>query len=434
MKKSIRRVALFLLAAMLFLSVASPLASAAEPYWSPSASYQASTYYENLKILPVTGDMAFDTVSAALSQVGYHEGSSTRQLGGNGTGSGNYTEYNFAFGKIGGSYAYAWCAAFVSWCLTQSGAQASAGGLFASCTLWVDELREIGQYRTRSSGYEPKAGDLIFFRSAGTTRASDHVGLVRYVKNGRVYTVEGNSSDRVALREYALTDTYIVGYGLPAYGTSAGIDRQKAEDRAVGVYVVTYDFLNVRASATASAAKKGTLSHGALVRVKTLANGWGEIEYAGGVGYISLEYADFVAPYKYSIRYVANGREIHANTYYSTDVQHVSVLVPMRDGYDFLHWESEGNVYEARDALPLGDHTLRAVWEERIVSDEPPLAVPDDDLPPSDVGEESITPLPPDVLPSAPSRALAARHAGVVSGLLAACVFICCMRRRREDA
>ena len=94
----------------------------------------------------------------------------------------------------------------------------------------------------------------------------------------------------------------------------------------------------------------------------------------------------------------------------------------------------EGNVYEARDALPLGDHTLRAVWEERMVSDEPPLAVPDDDLPPSDVGEESITPLPPDILPSAPSRALAARHAGVVSGLLAACVFICCMRRRREDA
>ncbi len=436
MKRMIKRVTLFLLVAVLLASVLAPVASAAEPAWSPSASYRASTYYENLKILPVTGDMAFDTVSAALSQVGYHEGSSTKQLGGNGTGSGNYTEYNLAFGKIGGSYAYAWCAAFVSWCLVQSGAEKSAGGLFASCTLWVDELREIGQYRTRSSGYEPKAGDIIFFRSAGTTRASDHVGLVRYVKGGRVYTVEGNSSDRVSLRNYALGDTYIVGYGLPKYGSASGLDRQKAEDSATGVYVVTYDFLNVRASATASAAKKGTLAHGTLVNVRALGNGWGEIEYAGGVGYISMEYADFVAPWRHRIRYISDGKELHVSTYYSTEKPRVSTLLPTREGYDFSHWESNGKVYAARDTLPVGDHTLHAVFDERIITEAPPLPPPDADEPPTDSGvDEMPLPLPQHPLPSTPSRALATRHAGVVSGMLAACALIFwCARRRREEA
>ncbi len=436
MKRSIKRAAVALLAFALLVSPLSVVTSAVEPAWKPSASYQASTYYENLKIIPVTGDMAFDTVSAALSQVGYHEGGSTKQLGGDGTGSGNYTEYNLAFGKIGGSYAYAWCAAFVSWCLTQSGAQKSAGGLFASCTLWVDELREIGQYRTRSSGYEPKAGDLIFFRSSGTARASDHVGLVRYVKGGRVYTVEGNSSDRVALRSYALSDTYIVGYGLPEYGASAGIDRQKAEDSATGAYVVTYDFLNVRASATASAAKKGTLAHGTVVNVLSLSNGWGKIQYADGVGYISMEYADFVAPHRYSIRYVTDGKEVHVSTYYSTETPRVSTLEPTREGYDFSHWESGGTAYVARDKLPIGEHTLYAVFDERIVTEAPPLVLPDNDTPPSDGGDSDVLlPLPQEPIPNTPSRALAARHAGVVSGILAVCALLWwCARRRRDEA
>lgn len=435
MKRSIKRMTLCLLVLALLTTVLTPVASAAEPVWSPSASYRASTYYKNLKILPVTGDMAFDTVSAALSQVGYHEGSGKKQLGGDGTGSGNYTEYNLAFGKIGGSYAYAWCAAFVSWCLVQSGAGESAGGLFASCTLWVDELREIGQYRPRSSGYQPKAGDLIFFRSPGTTRASDHVGLVRYVKGGRVYTVEGNSSDRVALRNYALSDTYIVGYGLPQYGSTSGLDRQKAEDSATGVYVVTYDFLNVRASATASAAKKGTLAHGTLVNVRSLGNGWGEIEYAGGVGYISMEYADFVAPHRYRIRYVSDGKELHASSYYSTEKPRVSTLVPTRTGYDFSHWESNGVRYAARDTLPVGDHTLHAVFDERIMTETPPLLPPEAGDSPSDGAGGAILPLlpPQDSAPFVSARVLATRHAGVISGLFAVCALVWWYAGRRRE-
>ena len=428
MKQKFTRAVFLLLSILLLAAGTLPVVSALEPSYTPSASYRASTYYENLKKLPVTGDLAFDTVSVALSQIGYHEGSGTSQLGGAATGSGNYTEYNLAFGKIGGSYGYAWCAAFVSWCLVQSGAKNSAGGLFASCTLWVDELRAIGQYRTRSSGYVPREGDLIFFRSAGTTRASDHVGLVRYVDGGRVYTIEGNSSDEVSLRSYSLKDTYIVGYGLPEYGVRKSIDRVAAEDNATGVYAVTYEFLNVRAAASASATKKGVLDGGELVLVRAVSNGWGEIEYAGGIGYISLDYADFVAPFVHRIRYVSQGKEVLVTQHFSTEAPRVATLLPEHEGYDFLHWESGGALYHTNDMLLAGDRTLTAVFEERIVAIPPEQESPEISeeirneeinvalpVPDKEANEESS---------HLPSRALAVRHAGVVSGMLAAAFLV----------
>ena len=155
-----------------------------------------------------------------------------------------------------------WLRVFVSWCLAQAGEGESAGGAFASCSLWIAALRELGQYTARSA-HTPRMGDLIFFRSSGVSRASDHVGLVLDVRGGRVYTVEGNSSEQVALRSYALSDTYIVGYGRPDYENKGeSISRRTHEDRSAGYYVVSYDFLNVRATTSASGAKKGQLAKG----------------------------------------------------------------------------------------------------------------------------------------------------------------------------
>ena len=148
-------------------------AAAMTPTYSITGTYLSSTYHENLLSLPRTGDRAFDTVAVALSQIGYHEGNSTADLAGkNQSGSRNFTEYNRALGKVGGSYGYAWCAAFVSWCLEAANAADSAGGLFASCTRWVERLQSLGLYATRASGYVPVQGDRIFFRNRvkGITR------------------------------------------------------------------------------------------------------------------------------------------------------------------------------------------------------------------------------------------------------------------------
>lgn len=63
-----------------------------------------------------------------------------------------------------------------------------------------------------------KVGDIIFFDWADSNDgSSDHVGIVEKVENGRVYTIEGNSSDSCRQRDYDLNSTEIQGYGTPMY-------------------------------------------------------------------------------------------------------------------------------------------------------------------------------------------------------------------------
>ena len=42
---------------------------------------------------------------------------------------------------------------------------------------------------------------------------SDHVGIVEKCEGGRVYTIEGNSSDQVRQRNYTVDYGAIMGYG-----------------------------------------------------------------------------------------------------------------------------------------------------------------------------------------------------------------------------
>ena len=408
---------------LLLVGVFGVQAAALKPSYTVSAAYKGSTYHQNLLALPLLGDGAFDTLSVALSQYGYHEGGGTADFGGtNATSKGNYTEYGYAFGKISGTYSYAWCAVFVSWCLEQAGEGESAGGSFSSCSLWIARLRELGQYTARST-HTPQMGDLIFFRSAGVSRASDHVGLVLDVRGGRVYTVEGNSSDRVTLRDYALSDTYIVGYGRPDYENKAQTPSRRAhEDGSAGYYVVTYDFLNVRAKSSSAAAKKGQLKKGEMVRVSEVEGGWGRIEYAGGVAYISLDYADFVTPSTHTVSYVSEGKTLHSRDFFSTDKAVVASFTPEREGYEFLGWrDSSDGAYEAAQALPLRDLVLTATWREIPPAVEPEPA-PDADGEAAPPGTESVpesAPLPPSVLvPEERDFTLASRIAGVLTVLV----------------
>lgn len=390
------------------------------PTYTITGAYSTSSYYQSIKAITKTGDKALDTVAAALSQLDYHEGNSTADFGGKNTAGGkNYTEYNRALGKIDGSYSYAWCAAFVSWCLDVAGARESAGGSFASCTLWVERLQALGLYSTRASGYVPKQGDLIFFRSAGVGRASNHVGIVRFVKDNRVYTVEGNSSNKVSLREYKLSDSYIVGYGKPRYdSTSLDIDLTAHEDKTVGLYTVTNGFVNVREHPDAQAKKLGTLYCGALVTVREIADGWGKISYQGKDAYISLDYADFTTPIFHTVTYDVNGGQGSpaTNSYLSVQVGRASETVPQKEGFIFVYWEDEeGNTYSSGEALPSKSIRLTAVWD--VLSNEiiPPLD--GEGSAPEFLPELPLEPPPSESKSSAPQR-----EAGTIfATLMAAC-------------
>ena len=66
---------------------------------------------------------------------------------------------------------------------------------------------------------EPASGMRIFFDWATQDGVPDHVGIVEKVKNGMVYTVEGNSRDMCRQKQYALGSSVILGYGMAASGT-----------------------------------------------------------------------------------------------------------------------------------------------------------------------------------------------------------------------
>lgn len=145
---------------------------------------------------------AGDIVSVAKSQVGV---------------SGRPNTYTNWFGAIGESYSYPWCHVFVSWCASQAG----VGDLIpntARCTIGAEWFQDRGLWK--DSSYTPSAGDIIYFDWPDVELKYNHVGIVDYVSGGRVYTIEGNSSDTVREKNYSLSYSCIEGYGTPRYSDS----------------------------------------------------------------------------------------------------------------------------------------------------------------------------------------------------------------------
>lgn len=137
---------------------------------------------------------------------------------------GNQQIVSVAMGQIGNSggqkfwswYGFdshvEWCACFVSWCADQSGLiESGKVPKFSLCSSGVTWFQ--GKNKWQSGGTTPSAGMIIFFDwdHDGT---SDHVGIVEKCEGGRVYTIEGNSSDQVRKRNYAVDYSSIIGYGV----------------------------------------------------------------------------------------------------------------------------------------------------------------------------------------------------------------------------
>ncbi len=117
----------------------------------------------------------------------------------------------------------AWCACFVSWCANECG-YIDTGIIpkFAGCVWGVDWFQDRGQWADGSA--TPVPGMIIFFdwhspdgESGPQDGLSDHVGIVARVEDGRVYTIEGNTSDSCREKSYPLGHFEILGYGIPAY-------------------------------------------------------------------------------------------------------------------------------------------------------------------------------------------------------------------------
>ena len=356
-----------------------PDAGAVTPTYYVSNEYKSTKYYEALSDYKLTGDERLDVVMIALSQYGYHEGNSDADMhGGNADGHKNFAEYNRMYGKLdngegnGMSYGYSWCASFVSWCLRQARVASSTVETFVSCSKAVRNFRSQGIFKEASSGYIPKAGDIIFFvtpEEKANGYISSHVGFVIGTDSGFVYTVEGNTDNYIVCQKaYALDAEKIVGYAVPKYKTVEGTVYDfvhKTDMKYPGTYTVTRDTLKVCRESEKYNTALGSLHAGDRVEVKEVVLGWGLIDFGGSEGWIYLMGAE-----REQFRVTLNGNGgIPSISYHNKDAGvglELASRMPRREGYTLAGWSTSENggvellpefLYEA-DA----DATLYAVW------------------------------------------------------------------------
>lgn len=376
-----KRLFSLLLTLIMMIPFALPASASIKPNYSAyeyGDAYKTSVYYERLLEAKgkLTGDHRYDVITIALSQLGYHEGDRDADMDGwNLGGSNNYVEYNRLFCKLDGVWGYAWCAAFASWCQFQAGIPAEIDCSEVSCPRMINEiLKPQDLYRTRESGYTPLPGDLIYFKSETSNAVSTHVGIVIGVRDGFVFTVEGNGGDVVARHKYALSDSYIVGYGALKYETKEGTDYSvfSLEDDAAkpGKFFVTADSLNVRKGPGTSYSILGTLSRNDEVEVIKFNENWGKIDFNGKEGWISASYLRTADNNVFTVNY-----NIGSEGKFPIELQrkHPGVeltlceTVPTGEGKTFVGWATEKNgdaVYKPGDKYAAdADLELYAVWE-----------------------------------------------------------------------
>lgn len=175
----------------------------------------------------------------ANEEVGYLEKASREQLGEKTANAGdkNYTKYaeemdalNVYNGKKNG---YPWCNVFIDWCFYKAvGLDRTRElliGFSAGCTQDYNWFKSANQIVT-----EPQVGDLVFF---GKT---SHIGIIEKIENGKIYTIEGNTSNKaeliinggqVAKKSYDINSENIHSFARPKYNENEVQETPKEENK-----------------------------------------------------------------------------------------------------------------------------------------------------------------------------------------------------------
>jgi hypothetical protein len=173
-------------------------------------------------------------IATARAELGYLEKATNEQLDDKlaNPGKNNWTKYARDLDGHGHIYngrknGYDWCDVFVDWCFIQTFGVDLAmkmlnqkyDGLGAGVKWSAQYHKNAGQFFES----DPQPGDQIFFGDADSWW---HTGIVTDIINGRVYTIEGNTTGKigivynggcVATKGYALNNPNIKGYGRPDY-------------------------------------------------------------------------------------------------------------------------------------------------------------------------------------------------------------------------
>lgn len=111
----------------------------------------------------------------------------------------------------------AWCASFVSWCYLQASGGHKSAMPFAyspGARALLTEFKEQNLAHAPKSGYQPEPGDIVVWWRVKLQGWMGHVGLVHQLKEGMLYTIEGNKSPRVQGFSYVFSRMErLLGFG-----------------------------------------------------------------------------------------------------------------------------------------------------------------------------------------------------------------------------
>ena len=82
---------------------------------------------------------------------------------------------------------YPWCCAFIWYIHKEAGVDIKKTASCAELGTW---FKNNGKFKTS----DPKVGDIVFFKFSGSSRWTNHVGLVIEVNGNTLTTIEGNTS------------------------------------------------------------------------------------------------------------------------------------------------------------------------------------------------------------------------------------------------
>lgn len=116
-----------------------------------------------------------------------------------------FNEKDGSYKKFTNGRTEAWCADFATYVARESG---SSIPHFSS----VSQILDWGQKNGRFSK-TPKVGDLVIYKGVDKNgKRVSHTGIVTAVENGRIKTIEGNTSDKVSERSCSIQDSRITGF------------------------------------------------------------------------------------------------------------------------------------------------------------------------------------------------------------------------------
>lgn len=383
-----------LLVAIMLTAAAVPVSSALEPHgtgikcrnwltndpnYQFSEEYKTSVWYQNFTTLELSENDRNNVLRIAVSQLGYHEGDSSKDFDGmNRNGSSNYIEYARLLVPHYNDNAYEWCACFVNWCLNQARFDKASSEI--GCWKWVGELKTMKMWQDSAAykgTYTPKPADFIFFNWKGTNTGSGHIGYVLYTTDTHVFTIEGNADNNVTVRSYALNDPNVIGYGTPPYneGNEPTIDYSYANGMPRGTYVVNSYSAALKKAPNATG-RICSVPAGSTVVLYEVNEGYARVRYGEDMGYLPANILWLMTPAvgEDTVTYDANGGKgaPEAEKFIIGEPAKVTDTIPTLEGDTFLGWSltpyNAKPDFKSGDSISLvGDTTLYAVWEKHSV-------------------------------------------------------------------